>query len=258
MDISNEHKPVAVPSRKLQSSLPLQIPRSPCRQFANSQPDVAADIDFWMCNHFLTCTATSLSFRNLYIDGERTIILHEQDVESEVDEELEPGAGHPSRKHATSEDETDRDEPGNYVKGEGSLKPPSLTDISLFDVISASCQQAEAETQEFFSKEMSEYLVIKEGSDDVASDDSGRKSVSNDDDDTFLVLELPLDDTQQSDDGCSPHSTKCQTLLSTTQFENTSSLDKREEMEFIRSQSDESLASQISQSSSGRLHVFFF
>lgn len=253
--MSNDHDPV--PSRK-QSSMPLQIPRSPCRQLASSQPDlVAADLDFWMRNRFLTCsfkTATSLSFRNLYIDGERTIIFHDEDVESE-DEELKLGEVHPCQKSVTSlpnEGDTDHGEHGNDVKcAEEDLldiRNQSLTDISLSEL-----KVIPTETREFFNKEISEYLVIndKEGSNDATSDD-GHELVNKDDEDAFLVLELPFDDSKQTDSGHLSHSTKYQGL-STAQ--NSLSFDEREEMDFLLSHSYESLISQSSQWSSGMLTV---
>jgi hypothetical protein len=89
----------------------------------------------------------SLSFRNLYLDDERTIIL-QQDVEELKDSEPDKNARESARNECDVGDNNRNPVSDEY------LKQSDLAELST------RCITSQKETREFYDKEMSEYVMI--------------------------------------------------------------------------------------------------
>ena len=132
--------------------------------YACSQPDRSGLNDNWLVRD-LSRSVVSLSFRNLYLDDERTIIL-QQDVK---DKDRKP--------HDIATNEAVQNHPRESIKyecdaGDYHRSPVSddllTTEPPLSDLADLSTQYlaSQEETKEFYAKEMSEYVMIGSSSND--------------------------------------------------------------------------------------------
>lgn len=121
------------------------------RELSSSQPDyVGADYyNVILRTNYLTRQlrrSMSLSFRNLYIEGEQSILL-DDDQESES-----------QQKSLSSTDLSSflmtEKQKGDTEEEEETSEPP--------DLCSKSCSTVKTENQEFFTREMNEYVMIGE------------------------------------------------------------------------------------------------
>ena len=118
--------------------------------FACSQPDRSSLNDTWLMRD--SRSVVSLSFRNLYLEDERTIIL-QQDVE-----ELTDSADKNARGLTKECDDTVGDNHRRAVSDERlqMIKQPSSDLAELL----TQCIASQKETREFYAREMSEYVII--------------------------------------------------------------------------------------------------
>ena len=147
-------RPRNIPDSQLQCRSSPQEPRENYL-FACSQPDRSSLNDTWLMRD--SRSVVSLSFRNLYLDDERTIIILQQDVE-----ELKDSAQNPDKNARDSTknecDVTVGDNHRSPVSDEYlcTIKQPSPDLAEL----STQCIASQKETREFYAKEMSEYIMI--------------------------------------------------------------------------------------------------
>ena len=197
-----------------ETSSPRSIPDSQqCRSsheldsclYACSQPDRSSLNDNWFVRD-LSRSVVSLSFRNLYLDDERTIIL-QQNVEDKDREPHECDAGDNHRTPVSNEDLLMTKQP--------------LSDLAELSTHIAS----QKETREFYTKEMSEYVMI--GSSSGEEKVNGHTEMCNsdckriDDDSSSSIHELSRANTDQID---SSHGVRNRASISTMNTSSTSSV----------------------------------
>ena len=201
-----------------ESSQPRDIPESRTSQESDrnlqacSQPDRSSGLndDWFMRDH--SRSVVSLSFKDLYIDGERTIIL-QQDVAGDKESD------HIKEDTAKNPDENTRETTKNHcyvgdnhrspVSDEEDLIIKKLPLSGLAEVPgSCTCIAYQKETKEFFAREVSDYIMIGSPGDEVNLKinkcpgicDSYCKHIDNDF--SSSVCELPRDDNDQIDCVC--------------------------------------------------------
>ena len=140
-----------------EASRPRNIPDSQLQEsrdsylFACSQPDRSSLNDTWLMRD--SRSVVSLSFRNLYLEDERTIIL-QQDVEELTDSAQNPDKN--ARELTKECDDTVGDNHRNPVSDEyylHTMKEPSPGLLTQ-------CIASQKEMREFYAREMSEYVII--------------------------------------------------------------------------------------------------
>ena len=214
-----------------ESSQPQDIPDSQqCRSsrdsdsdlYACSQPDRSSLNDNWFVRD-LSRSVVSLSFRNLYLDGERTILLQQDEEDKDREQDIKDGAQNPG-KNAQESPNNECDLGENHrslIWDKDLLIPlPNLTEVST-------CIASQKETREFYAKEISEYVMIGATSGDekvnghTKSCDSYSKHI--DDDFSTSMHELTRANTDQKDQTDSPH-IKNRASISTMNTSSTSSV----------------------------------
>lgn len=161
------------------------------RELSSSQPDhVGADYyNVILRTNYLTRQlrrSMSLSFRNLYIEGEQSILL-DDDQESES-----------QQKSLSSTDLSSflmtEKQKGDTEEEEETSEPP--------DLCSKSCSTVKTENQEFFTREMNEYVMIGEECRSLFpkhSDSKGRGAETMGDLSDCSHHESSCDDFEQND-----------------------------------------------------------
>ena len=209
-----------------ETSRPRSIPDSQqCRSsqesdrclHACSQPDRSSLNDNWFMRD-LSRSVVSLSFRTLYLDDERTIIL-QQDVEDKDREPHMKGAAHNPDKNAR-ESTRNKCDVGDNHRSSVSDEDLLMTKQPLSDL--AELSTCIANQEEFYAKEMSEYVMIGSSSSEEKVNghtemcDSNCKCI----DDDSSIHESSRANTDQTDSS----RVRNQASISTTNTSSTSSI----------------------------------
>ena len=217
--------------------------------YACSQPDRSSLNDNWFVRD-LSRSVVSLSFRNLYLDDERTIFL-QQDVEDKDSEprRMKNGAAQNPDKNAR-ESTKNECEGGDNHRGAVPEEDLLMIEQPLTELAEPS-PQCTAEMREFYAQEMSEYVLIdgSSSSDDKVDvhsemcDSNHKHKLIIDDDSLSSIGELTGATT-----GSPSITSRASVDLSTMNSSSTSSVNDMESSR--RSRLDASSNSYASQSSS--------